>query len=141
MQSAGTMSPGSTKRMSPGTRVFLSTTKSSLRILSERLRTRTSVDTFAWSLIAATVLRCSCQKRTTQEITIIMMSRTKVLQAGGGVATEIIASKARRMLKGFGIIERSSCHQVGGFLTDSWLAPFSSRREDASSAVNPTFLV
>ena len=63
--------------------------------------------------------------------------RMKVLQAGGGVATEIMASKPRRILKGFGMIDKSSCHQVGGFLTDSKLAPFSARREDASPVVNP----
>jgi hypothetical protein len=140
MQSAGIASPGSTKSMSPGTRVFSSTTTSSLRKPSRRLRTRTSVDTFDWSLIAAAVPRCSCQKRTAQEMMIMMMSRMKVLQAGGGVATEMIASKQRRILKGFGMIARSSCHQLGGFLTDRRLGPLSARRENASSLVNPSYV-
>jgi hypothetical protein len=87
--------------------------------------------------MAATVLRYSCQKRTAQEIKIMMTRRMKVLQAGGGVATEIMASKPRRILKGFGMIDKRSCHQDGGFLTDSKLAPFSTRREDASPVVNP----
>ena len=61
------------------------------------------------------LLLYSCQKRTTQEMTTIIMIITKVGQEGSGVETEMIAIRHKRILNGLGIVIRRSRHQDSGF--------------------------
>jgi hypothetical protein len=75
------------------------------------------------SFIAATLLLYSCQKRTREEMAIMMIKIVKVDHVGGGVAAEMIASMPRRILKGFGMTISKSCHQARGFLMERTFFP------------------
>lgn len=123
MQSAGKVIPESNIRISPGTRAFSLMVTSSDRTPLRRRRTRTSVVMSDCNLIAATELRYSCQNRTAQEMTIMTNNRMKVLHVGGGVDTEIMARSASKILNGFGMIDKRSCHHAGGFLVESRFSP------------------